>query len=83
MASITIRNLPDDTKKRLRLRAAQNGRSLEAEARELLKAGVGHRPAKEETGADLFDQIRSGFEALGAVDLPLPVRRGRKVPDFK
>jgi hypothetical protein len=36
MASITIRNLPDDVKERLRVRAAQHGRSLEAEARLVL-----------------------------------------------
>ncbi len=36
MASVTIRNLPDDVKERLRVRAAQNGRSLEAEVREEL-----------------------------------------------
>ncbi len=36
MASITIRNLDDDAKERLRIRAAQNGRSMEEEARILL-----------------------------------------------
>ena len=36
MASITIRNLDDSAKERLRVRAAQNGRSMEEEARLLL-----------------------------------------------
>lgn len=36
MAAITIRNLSDDTKRRLRMRAAEHGRSMEAEAREIL-----------------------------------------------
>ena len=36
MASITIRNLPDNAKEQLRLRAAKNGRSMEEEARNLL-----------------------------------------------
>jgi plasmid stability protein len=40
MASITIRNLKDDVKKRLRVRAAENGRSMEEEAREILQASV-------------------------------------------
>jgi plasmid stability protein len=37
MATLTIRNLPDDVRDRLRVRAARNGRSMEAEAREALK----------------------------------------------
>ncbi|HCB06968.1 MAG TPA: Arc family DNA-binding protein [Nocardioides sp.] len=36
MSAITVRKLPDDVKPRLRLRAAENGRSMEAEAREIL-----------------------------------------------
>ena len=37
MASITVRNLDDGLKRRLRIRAAENGRSMEQEAREILK----------------------------------------------
>ena len=37
MASITIRQLGDDLKRRLRLRAARNGRSMEDEARTILR----------------------------------------------
>ena len=37
MASITVRNLDDGLKRRLRVRAAENGRSMEQEAREILK----------------------------------------------
>lgn len=40
MASITVRNLPDETHRALRVRAAQNGRSTEAEVREILEAAV-------------------------------------------
>jgi plasmid stability protein len=36
MASVTIRDLPDEVKQRLRVRAAQHRRSLEAEVRQLL-----------------------------------------------
>ncbi len=44
MASITIRNLDDGLKRRLRVRAAENGRSIEEEARATLRvrAGLGH-----------------------------------------
>ena len=44
MASITIRNLDDDVKTRLRVRAAGNGRSMEEEARLILRAVVGRKP---------------------------------------
>ena len=37
MASITIRQLDDELKQRLRLRAARNGRSMEDEARTILR----------------------------------------------
>jgi plasmid stability protein len=40
MASITIRTLDDDLKRHLRMRAAQNGRSMEQEAREILRAAL-------------------------------------------
>ena len=46
MASITIRNLHDDVKRRLRIRAAEHGRSMEEEAREILREVVGEaKPA--------------------------------------
>ena len=48
MASITIRGLDDDLKQRLRLRAARNGRSMEDEARTILRemaAGADQLPA--------------------------------------
>ncbi|MCB0963819.1 MAG: hypothetical protein KDA98_11050 [Acidimicrobiales bacterium] len=40
MGTLTIRDLDDDVKARLRVRAAHNGRSMEAEAREILAAAV-------------------------------------------
>lgn len=40
MASITVRNLPDETHRALRVRAAQNGRSTEAEIRQILEDAV-------------------------------------------
>jgi len=38
MAVITIRNIPDEVRDRLRVRAAKRGRSMEAEARAILEA---------------------------------------------
>jgi plasmid stability protein len=66
MASITIRNIDESVKKRLRMRAARHGRSMEAEAREILKIGV----STTEREPNLYDSIRALFEPLGGVDLP-------------
>jgi plasmid stability protein len=40
MAMLTVRNLPDDVHRALRVRAAQHGRSTEAEVREILENAV-------------------------------------------
>ena len=40
MATLVIRNLSDDLLRRLEIRAARNGRSIEAEARTILEAAV-------------------------------------------
>ena len=47
MASITIRNLDDGLKRRLRVRAAENGRSMEEEARDILRRTVGETPLRK------------------------------------
>src|SRR6185312_8060553 len=50
MGSLTVRNLPEAVKKRLRLRAAANGRSMEEEVRLLLAEGAAEAaPAKPAT----------------------------------
>jgi plasmid stability protein len=66
MATITIRGLDDAVKKRLRVRAARHGRSMEEEAREILKIGV----STGEREPNLAESIRALFEPLGGVDLP-------------
>ena len=48
MATLTIRNLPTEVHDALRRRAAENRRSMEAEAREVLAASVDRRPTPEE-----------------------------------
>ena len=40
MAALTVRNLPEETARALKVRAAQAGRSTEAEVREILNAAV-------------------------------------------
>ena len=70
MASITIRNLEETTKRKLKIRAAENGRSMEQEAREILKQALRHKP---KSGAELVKRIRAIWEPRGGVELePLP-----------
>jgi len=77
MASITIRNLDEQTKGRLRVRAAHGGRSMEEEARHILRAALAREP---EPGPDLAAAIRARFEALGGVELELPPRTAMREP---
>ena len=53
MATLTIRNLPDDVHDALRRRAAEHRRSMEAEAREVLRAAVAPRASDAERKAAL------------------------------
>lgn len=66
MAILTVRNVPDDVHRALRVRAAQHGRSTEAEVREILAAVV-----KPE------ERVRVG-EALAAIGRTI----GLKNEDF-
>lgn len=80
MASITIRNLDDSLKQRLRQRAASHGRSMEQEARDILRASLTDRP---ETHQPLGSALHALFAPLGGVDLePLPRDPARDPPDF-
>ena len=70
MASITIRNLEEATKRKLKIRAAINGRSMEQEAREILKGAL---RTSDKTPVNIVEAIRRRFAPLGGVELePLP-----------
>ena len=77
MASITIRRLDEKTKARLRIRAAQHGRSMEEEARTLLRTALRDDVA---AAGNLADSIRSRFRRLGGVELRLPARQPMREP---
>lgn len=66
MASIVIRNLDETTKRKLKIRAATNGRSMEQEAREILKSVLARASKKQ---ANLADRVREIFGPLGGVEL--------------
>ena len=80
MASITVRNLEDGLKRRLRIRAAENGRSMEEEARDILRTAIYQQPPAQE---NLASTIRARFAPLGGVELDIPPRSPmRKPPRF-
>jgi antitoxin FitA len=66
MASITIRNCDEALKRRLRIRAAQRGRSIEDEARDILRAAL----AEEGTArTNLADAMRRRIDPIGGIEL--------------
>ncbi|MGA2196280.1 MAG: plasmid stabilization protein [Bryobacteraceae bacterium] len=77
MASITIRKLDDAVKSRLRIRAARHGRSMEEEAREILKVAVVEEGSHK---LNLAESIRRHIDPLGGVDLTLPSRQRVRRP---
>jgi plasmid stability protein len=81
MASITIRNLDEPLKARLRIQAATHGRSMEDEARDILRSALNQeRPPT----TNLAAAIRARFAPLGGVDLPeVPREPIREPPDFE
>ncbi len=76
MASITIRNLDDDIKQRLRLRAAQRGRSMEEEARDILRRVM----AEGAPPRNLAAAIRARVAPAARRDIELPSREPMRDP---
>jgi plasmid stability protein len=70
MASLTIRKLPDDVKRDLRLIAARNGRSLEEEVRRTLiaRANQERGEQRESIGQMIYRMSRPGFDIPEAPD---------------
>ena len=78
MAAITIRNLNEETKRRLRQLAAQHGHSMEEEARRIL-----NRAINQVEGQGLGTLIARQFAEIGGIELDLPTRsRVRPAPLF-
>lgn len=73
VSAVSIRNLDDRVKERLRLRAARHGRSMEAEMRAILTEAVSE--PGEETG--LLSALLDRFGELGGVELDMPARTAR------
>lgn len=69
MAALSIRNLDDIVHERLRVRAAENGRSMEAEVRSILVESL-----RDDEDDDLISAWMKLREAIGGVDLEIPAR---------
>jgi len=81
MATLTIRQLDQKTKTRLRVRAAHHGRSMEEEAREILRSALTN---SSRTKGNLAESIRRRFASLGGIELSLPQRDAvRHAPGFE
>ena len=86
MSSLTIRNLDSETKQKFRERAARNGRSMEEEARSVIKASVTEIPQiRAKKPENLYDSIRSLVDKHGGFDIELPRRSkaSRPLPTFE
>lgn len=77
MVSITIRNLDARTKSRLRVRAAHQNRSMEDEARTILRLAL---DAEAPQRPNLAEAIGRRFRGLDASELPFPAREPMREP---
>jgi plasmid stability protein len=74
---LTIRNLDDALKHRLRVRAAHNGHSMEEEARSILRAALSEPTPRTGLGSRLHERIRALSDGG---DLPIPERSPPREP---
>jgi len=79
MATLTIRNLDERTKTQLRIQAARHGRSMEEEARTILRSAIETRHPVG-AGKGLGSRIHQRFAQLGGVELELPERSTPAIP---
>jgi antitoxin FitA len=77
MGVMTIRNIDDAIKARLRVRAAMHGRSMEDEARDILRSALSTELPRPRS---LGQAIHERFAALGGVDLPESPREPARDP---
>ncbi|KUY84965.1 hypothetical protein WI25_35445 [Burkholderia cepacia] len=78
MAAMTIRNLDEPLKTRLRIQAARHGRSMEEEARDILRSALAIEPPQGDT---LVDAIRRRLAPYAGVELVLPAREAIRDPE--
>ena len=77
MTTMTIRNIDEPLKLRLRIRAAEHGRSMEEEARDILRSALS---VEHEAGRSMLDVIRAAVGPSEDMDLELPTREPMREP---
>jgi plasmid stability protein len=77
MATLTIRNLEESLKTRLRVQAAKHGHSMEEEARALLRSALA---AGDRDPKGLGSAIHALFQPLGGLDVVAPPREATREP---
>ncbi|SAL04537.1 Arc domain-containing protein [Caballeronia calidae] len=77
MVAMTIQDIDEQLETRLRIQAARHGRSMEEEARDILRTALSTEPVQ---GKSLVDSIRGRIEPLGGVELELPKRETIREP---
>jgi plasmid stability protein len=70
VASLTIRNIPEEAKRRFRQRAAAHGRSMEEEARQMIVSAVASNDGRPSIWEMLYEASRPGFDLPEAPDSP-------------
>ncbi|WP_271199993.1 FitA-like ribbon-helix-helix domain-containing protein [Methylopila turkensis] len=81
MATLTVRNFDDAIKAELRVQAAERGRSMEEDVRQLLREAVERRRrAERKPYRNLAEAIAARFDPLGGVELELPSRTPLRDP---
>jgi plasmid stability protein len=76
MASITIRNIDETLKAKLRLQSAQHGCSMEAEVRNILRQAL----LPSFAPSNFADRVHQRFSGLNADSLPIPARQDVRTP---
>lgn len=77
MGDLTIRNLDEPLAQRLQSRAAHHGRSMEDEARLILRDALAGQP---EPAANMAEAIRRRFQRFGGVEVPEAPREPLREP---
>jgi plasmid stability protein len=81
MGSLTIRSLDDGVKQQLRVRAARNGRSIEAEIKDILRRAASEPlPTEAAISMSLAESIRAKVAMFGGIDLEFEPREPLPAP---
>lgn len=77
MASMTIRDIDEKLKAKLRIQAARHGRSMEDEARDILRTALSIEPSRAK---GLVEAVRARIEPFGGVELDIAPREAIREP---